>query len=95
LFKKGFGNSIISLLLRFYDVDGGTIYLNGNDIRNLNINWLRSQIGYVSKETILFNSSIYENICLGDVSRTIPMNEVVEACRQASISNRIETLPNV
>jgi hypothetical protein len=56
-------------LLRFYDVDSGAIYLDGVDIRSLNIGWLRSKIGLVSQEPVLFNTSIYENICYGDVDR--------------------------
>jgi ATP-binding cassette subfamily B (MDR/TAP) protein 1 len=67
---KGCGKStILSLLLRFYDVDSGAIYLDNIDIRKLNIKWLRSKMGLVSQEPTLFNLSIYENICYGDVSR--------------------------
>lgn len=67
---SGCGKSTtIALLLRFYDVEQGTVYLDGIDIRKLNINWLRSQIGLVSQEPVLFNVSIYENICMGDVNR--------------------------
>lgn len=67
---SGCGKSTtIALLLRFYDADSGVIYLDGNDIRKLNIKWLRSKIGLVSQEPILFNMSIYENICYGDLSR--------------------------
>jgi ABC-type multidrug transport system fused ATPase/permease subunit len=69
-FFIGCGKSTtIALLLRFYDVDSGTIYLDGLDIRKLNIRWLRSKIGLVSQEPILFNMSIFENICYGDVLR--------------------------
>ena len=94
---SGCGKSTtIALLLRFYDVESGTVYLDGNDIRKLNINWLRAQIGLVSQEPTLFNYSIYENICFGDVSRTnIPMNEIADVCRQANIASRIESLPEV
>lgn len=68
--SSGCGKSTtIALLLRFYDADSGTIYLDGIDIRTLNIKWLRSKIGLVSQEPILFNLSIYENICYGDLSR--------------------------
>ncbi len=70
MYKKGCGKSTtIALLLRFYDVDSGTVYLDGVDIRKLNIRWLRSKIGLVSQEPILFNMSIYDNICYGDVER--------------------------
>lgn len=67
---SGCGKSTtIALLLRFYDADSGTIYLDGVDIRKLNIRWLRSKIGLVSQEPTLFNMSIYENICYGDLER--------------------------
>ena len=68
--QSGCGKSTtIQLLLRFYDVDNGKITLDGIDIKDLNIKWLRSQIGLVSQEPVLFNCSIYENICFGDVDR--------------------------
>ena len=94
---SGSGKStIIALLLRFYDVDSGAIYLDGHDIKTLNINWLRSKIGLVSQEPTLFNLSIYENVCFGDVSKSnISMNEIVEVCTQSNINNRIENLPEV
>ena len=67
---SGCGKSTtIALLLRFYDPDSGTIYLDGMDIRTLNINWLRSKIGLVSQEPVLFNTSIHDNICNGDIAR--------------------------
>jgi ATP-binding cassette subfamily B (MDR/TAP) protein 1 len=67
---SGCGKSTtIALLLRFYDVEDGAVYLDGVDIRNLNINWLRSKIGLVSQEPILFNTTIFQNICYGDVTR--------------------------
>ena len=63
---SGCGKSTtVALLMRFYDVDQGSITLDGIDIRNLNIQWLRSQIGLVSQEPILFNSTIEENIRYG------------------------------
>jgi ABC-type multidrug transport system fused ATPase/permease subunit len=67
-------------LLRFYDVDGGAIYLDGVDIRNLNIGWLRSKIGLVSQEPVLFNTSIYENICYGDIDREEASCQFFKAC---------------
>ena len=67
---SGCGKStIVSLLLRFYDPVNGQILLDGVDIKTLNIQWLRSQIGIVSQEPILFNYSIRENISNGDVRR--------------------------
>ncbi len=67
---SGCGKSTtISLLLRFYDPIDGEILLDGIDIRKFNIQWLRSQIGIVSQEPILFNYSIKENIANGDPTR--------------------------
>jgi ABC-type multidrug transport system fused ATPase/permease subunit len=67
---SGCGKSTtISLLLRFYDPIDGEILLDGIDIRKFNIQWLRSQIGIVSQEPILFNYSIKENIANGDSTK--------------------------
>jgi ATP-binding cassette subfamily B (MDR/TAP) protein 1 len=67
---SGCGKSTtIGLLLRFYEAEQGTVYLDGVDIKKLNINWLRSKIGLVSQEPILFNTTILENICNGDITR--------------------------
>lgn len=75
---SGCGKStIISLILRFYDVDNGTIYIDGNDIKKLNLEWLRSNIAVVTQEPILFDRSIMENICLGDLSRSKVFNELI------------------
>lgn len=69
---SGCGKStILSLLLRFYDVDTGAIYLDNVDIRKLNIKSLRSRMGLVSQEPTLFNMSIFENICYGDAYRNV------------------------
>jgi ATP-binding cassette subfamily B (MDR/TAP) protein 1 len=69
--SSGCGKSTtVALLLRFYDVDHGAVLLDGVDIRKLNLNWLRSHIGLVSQEPVLFNTTIFENICYGDVNRT-------------------------
>nr|UOU03321.1 ATP-binding cassette subfamily B1-like 1 [Brachionus rubens] len=93
---SGCGKSTtISLLLRFYDVDSGTVYIDDYDIRQLNINWLRSKIGLVSQEPILFNTTIFKNICAGDISRdNISMDEVVKAAIDSNIHNKIENLPD-
>jgi ATP-binding cassette, subfamily B (MDR/TAP), member 1 len=51
--------------MRFYDPDEGAIYLDGIDLRDISLEWLRSQIGYVTQEPILFATSIKENLLLG------------------------------
>lgn len=63
-----------ALLMRFYDVDSGSVELDGVDIRELNIQWLRSKIGIVSQEPVLFNMSILENIVYGKTEQ----EEVIE-----------------
>nr|APD26537.1 ATP-binding cassette transporter subfamily B member 1-like X5 protein [Brachionus koreanus] len=94
---SGCGKStIISLILRFYDVDKGKIYIDGNDIKKLNLEWLRSNIAVVTQEPILFDRSIFENICLGDLTRSkIDFKEVVEACIKSKIHDKIEKMPQL
>jgi ABC-type multidrug transport system fused ATPase/permease subunit len=64
---SGCGKStVIQILLRFYDIEQGRVTLDGIDIKDLNINWLRSQIGFVSQEPVLFDTTILENIKMGN-----------------------------
>jgi len=66
--QSGCGKSTtVALLLRFYDVTGGSIELDGVDIRRLNVEWLRSQIGIVSQEPALFDYSVMENVVNGSL----------------------------
>jgi len=95
---NGSGKSTcVALLLRFYDVDSGQITLDNVDIKDLNVSWLRSIIGLVSKDTVVFNWSIKENIALGDVScfDSIQIEEITDVANKAEIRNRIENLPEV
>ena len=63
---SGAGKStVVSLLLRFYDPQGGAITLDGKDIKSLNISWLRAQMGYVGQEPVLFSGTIMDNIAYG------------------------------
>ena len=59
----------------------------------LNIPWLRSQIGIVSQEPILFDKSIMDNIAYGDNTREVPMDQIVRAAEQANIHDFIKSLP--
>lgn len=94
--SSGSGKStVVGLLERFYDPSDGYIALNGADIRGLNIRWLRSKIGIVSQEPVLFNSSIADNIRYGANYRTVSDEEVVKAAKAANIHTFIETLPQV
>ena len=62
---------------------------------DINLQWLRSQIGIVSQEPILFDCSIRENIAYGDNSREVPMDEIIQAAIGANIHNFIQNLPQV
>jgi ABC-type multidrug transport system fused ATPase/permease subunit len=96
--SSGCGKSTITQLLeRFYDPDGGSVTLNDKNLKELNLQWLRSQIGIVSQEPILFDYSIADNIRYGDNSRTdIPIEEVIEVAKKANIHDFIsKKLPKV
>ncbi|TWW79227.1 Multidrug resistance protein 1 [Takifugu flavidus] len=67
--------------------------LDGVDVKQLNIHWLRSQIGIVSQEPVLFDCSLAENIAYGDNSRSVSMDEIVAAAKAANIHSFIEGLP--
>jgi ATP-binding cassette subfamily B protein len=84
--------TIVKLLERFYDVDGGSIKVGGHDIRDFKRTDLRSLMGMVLQDTWLFNASIAENIRYGRLEATD--DEVVEAARIAQADHFIRTLPN-
>jgi len=89
---SGAGKSTLSrLLYRFYDVSGGTIRINGEDLRQLKQASLRAAIGIVPQDTVLFNDSIFYNIQYGrpEASR----DEVIAAARAAQLHDFIESLP--
>jgi ATP-binding cassette, subfamily B (MDR/TAP), member 1 len=63
---SGSGKStILQLLERFYDPVEGEILLDGHNIRSLNVKFLRSQMGLVSQEPVLFGTTVFENVCHG------------------------------
>ncbi|XP_065930084.1 ATP-dependent translocase ABCB1 isoform X2 [Magallana gigas] len=91
---SGCGKSTtVQLVERFYDPEDGIVYLDSNNIKDLNVQWLRRQIGIVSQEPVLFDCSIAENIAYGDNSREVPMAEIIEAARKSNIHNFIQSLP--
>ncbi|CAF1642667.1 unnamed protein product, partial [Didymodactylos carnosus] len=69
--------------------------VNGTDIRELNLQWFRSQIGLISQEPVLFDLSIRENIAYGDHSHEVSLHEIITAATKANIHSFIETLPQV
>jgi ABC-type multidrug transport system fused ATPase/permease subunit len=90
--STGSGKStIINLLPRFYDVDKGSIKIDGIDIRDVKLDTLRKQIGIVTQETFLFSASIKENIMYGRPDASF--EEVVDAARAAHIHEFIISLP--
>lgn len=90
---NGSGKStLLSLLPRFIDPDEGQVLIDGVDIRELRSQDLRSQIGLVTQETLLFNDSIFENIRYGNTAATREM--VLEAAEAAQASSFILQLPD-
>lgn len=84
--------TICSLLPRFYDVTEGRVTIDGNDVRRLTLESLRSQIGLVSQDVYLFGGSIKDNIAYGKPDAT--MDEIVDAAKKANIHDFIMELPD-
>ncbi len=90
---SGSGKSTLSrLLFRFYDVNGGAIRIDGQDLRNITQQSLRASIGIVPQDTVLFNDSIEYNIAYGRPGAS--HEDIVAAARAASIHDFIESLPD-
>jgi ATP-binding cassette subfamily B protein/subfamily B ATP-binding cassette protein MsbA len=90
--RTGAGKSTIaSLLLRFYDPTRGSIRLDGCDLRDLKLSWLREQVSIVLQEPVLFSASIAENIAFArsGASRA----QIVAASQQAEVHEFVERLP--
>lgn len=91
-------STLIALLERFYDPTEGTILLDGRDIKDLNVRWLRSQIGLVSQEPVLFAATIGENIAMGlasttSDSSTVTQEQIETAAKLANAHDFIMRLP--
>ena len=84
--------TLCSLLPRFYDVSGGSVEIDGVDVRSVTQKSLRSFIGIVQQDVYLFNGTVKENIAYGKPDAT--MEEIVEAAKSADLLEFIETLPN-
>ena len=90
--KSGAGKStIVRLLFRFYDVTGGAITIDGQDVRDINLASLHAAIGVVPQDTVLFNDTIEYNICYGrpDCNET----EFNQAVQQSNLKEFVESLP--
>ncbi|KAF7325220.1 hypothetical protein MKEN_00566300 [Mycena kentingensis (nom. inval.)] len=96
-------SSVLALLERFYDLqpDKGRVLLDGADVREVNVKWLRAQIGYVAQEPVLFNATVRENIAYGLLNSpfdSLPDAEknarIEDACRLANADAFVRKLPN-
>ncbi|XP_073289993.1 ABC transporter B family member 13-like isoform X1 [Primulina huaijiensis] len=90
---SGSGKStIISMIQRFYNPTSGKILLDGNDMEKLRLKWLRSHMGLVNQEPVLFATTIAENILFG--KEGAKMEEITEAAKSANAHSFIQNLPN-
>ncbi|GER57006.1 multidrug resistance P-glycoprotein, partial [Striga asiatica] len=91
--QSGSGKStIISMIQRFYNPNSGKILLDGHDLEQLQLKWLRSQIGLVSQEPALFSTTIAENIMFGKEGSD--MDQVIEASKFSNAHSFIQGLPD-
>ena len=93
--ESGSGKStVIALLQRFYDPDSGQITLDGVEIRELQLKWLRQQMGLVSQEPVLFNESLRANIAYGKGGDATEA-EIIAAAEMATAHKFISGLQQV
>lgn len=91
--ESGSGKStIIKLLFRFYDPSSGSVNIDGKDVRSITVESLRSQLGVVPQDTILFNETLMYNLMYSKPHCT--EEEVIAACKAASIHDKIMAFPN-
>ncbi|KAG1472412.1 hypothetical protein G6F56_001552 [Rhizopus delemar] len=91
---SGSGKSTsVQLIQRFYDPNAGSVFLDGHNLRDYNVAWLRSQIGVVSQEPVLFNMSIKQNLLMG-ISKQVSNDEIVDACKKANCHSFVSQLPD-
>jgi ABC-type multidrug transport system fused ATPase/permease subunit len=84
-------STVVSLIPRFYDVQSGTVHIDGQDVRKYKLKHLRDQIGYVLQDTVLFRGTILENIAFGRPDAT--KEDVIAAARLANAHDFIMAMP--
>jgi len=90
---SGSGKStVINFIPRLWDVDGGSVTIGGVDVRHIDLEYLRSQIGYVTQDTYLFNGTIRDNLLYAKQDATD--EEIIAACKAASIHDFIVAQPD-
>ncbi|RUS29249.1 hypothetical protein BC938DRAFT_480878 [Jimgerdemannia flammicorona] len=97
---SGSGKSTtVQLIQRFYDPAEGEVLLDGNNLKDVNVKWLRQQIGIVSQEPVLFNTmfllatGIKNNLIMGSLNSTVTEEQIIDACKQANCHHFIIQLP--
>ncbi|CAD1474199.1 unnamed protein product, partial [Heterotrigona itama] len=94
--QSGCGKSTcIQLLQRLYDPISGTVTMDRRDISSVSLRNLRSQLGVVGQEPVLFDRTIAENIAYGDNFRKVSMEEIIEAAKKSNIHSFVSSLPLV
>jgi len=92
--KTGSGkSSILGLLMRQYNPTSGQIFIDGKDLKDINIADFRDQAGIVPQEVFLFSDTIGNNLKFGSLRSEIPDDELIEAAKQAHVYNNIEDFP--
>jgi subfamily B ATP-binding cassette protein MsbA len=84
-------STVVSLIPRFYDVQSGTVHIDGQDVRKYKLKQLRNQIGYVLQDTVLFRGTIFDNIAFGHPDAT--KEEVIAAAKLANAHDFIMAMP--
>ena len=84
--------SLVNLICRFYDLDKGTIEINEKDYKNYSIRSLRSKIGYIMQNVIIFDGTILENI--NYANKDISKEEIINICKKLNLHEKIESLEN-
>lgn len=83
--------TLFSLIPRLYDVIGGQIKIGGYNLKDLDLHFLRRNVGMMTQETYLFNTSLRENLLYAKKDATEP--EIIQACQEANIHEYISSLP--
>lgn len=92
--RSGSGKTtLVGLLPRFYDVDSGSIQLDGNELSDYDITFLRQQLSLVNQNITLFNDTLFNNIAYGDMQH-MPEEKVIAAAKQANAWEFIEKMPD-
>lgn len=91
--ESGSGKSTLAkLLVHYYDLDSGSVKIGGQDITDMSLEALNDQVSYVAQEQFLFNTTLYENILMGNPKAT--REQVLEAARRAQCNEFLERLPD-